>query len=239
MEKQCLPVFIFLILLVTACSKNDTRLPEVTERDTVSLWAETEKQLIVPAYAGRDTTLISFDSSIATATMRGDRVLVTAHAPGNTTITLRGAEPGRPVLQIAVFSRSVETAYGWRRVENDQWKTTVVVKSARTREGRALAQLLLDSLKNEATGNGFIFRSNEVAEYARDRQLYKVGYTFKNWILTLNHECWQEQIPLTPVQYNIIGLTQDLTNRYQHRYPGKHISQVTVTRYFSEVLPPG
>ncbi|MBO9594595.1 MAG: hypothetical protein J7599_16955 [Niabella sp.] len=239
MKKQCVPVLIFFVLLVTACSKNDTRLPEITERETISLWAETEKPLTLPAYAGKDAVLTSVDSSIATATWQGDRVLVTAHAPGNTTITLHSVEPGKPVLHIAVFSRSVETAYGWRRIENDQWKTAVVVKAGRTRDGKALAQQLLDSLKHEATGNGFIFRSNEVAEYARDRQLYKVGYTFKNWTLTLNHECWQEQMPLTPVQYNVIGLTQDLTRQYQSRYPGKHIAQVTVTRYFSEVLPPG
>ncbi len=239
MKKQCVPVLIFLALLVTACSKNDTRLPETTERETVSLWAETEKQLTLPAYAGQGAVLASADSSIATAAWQGNRVLVTAYAPGNTTITMRSVEPGKPVLHIAVFSRSVETAYGWRRIENDQWKTAVVVKAGRTKEGRALAQQLLDSLKQGATGNGFIFRSNEVAEYARDRQLYKVGYTFKNWTLTLNHECWQEQIPLTPVQYNVIGLTQDLTKEYKSRYPGKHIVQVTVTRYFSEVLPPG
>ncbi|MCF3108433.1 hypothetical protein LL912_06565 [Niabella sp. CC-SYL272] len=239
MKKQCFPVLISLILLAMACSKNDTRLPEVAERETVSLWAETEKQLILPSYAGNDAVLVSKDAAIATAAWLGDRVLVTAHATGNTTITLRSAEAGKPLLYIAVFSRSVETAYGWRRIENDQWKTAVTVKARRAAEARTLRQQLLDSLKSEATGNGFIFRSNEVAEYSRNRQLYKVGYTFNNWKLTLNHEGWQEEIPLQPVQYNVIGLTQDLTRQYKARYPGKHIAQVTVTRYFNEVLPPG
>ncbi len=232
-------MFIFLLLLATACGKNDTRLPERTEKETVSLWAQTEKPLLLPAYAGKDAALTSTDSSIATAVWQGDRVLVTAHAPGNTTITLRSGEPGRPVLHIAVFSRSVETAYGWTHIENEQWKTTVVVKAARAADARVLRRQLLDSLNDASAGNGFIFRSNEAAEYARNQQLYKVGYTFKNWTLTLNHECRQEQIPLNPVQYNVIGLTQDFTNAYKTRYPGKHIVQVTVTRYFSEVLPPG
>lgn len=240
MKKQLLAAFSFFVLLVTACGKTDAELPEKEPgKETVSLWARTGGRLALPAYAGKGYVLVSSDTAIAEAVWKGNGALITTHAPGNTTITVHNRNMGEPLLQIAVFSRSVETAYGWRNIENEQWKTAVEVKAGTAVVARALQKQLLDSIKAGTAGSGFIFRKNEAAEYVQNRQLYKVGYTFHNWLLTLSHEGWQEQIALDPVQYNVIGLTQDLTDRYKARYPGKKISKVKITRYFTEVLPPG
>lgn len=240
MKKQLIAALSFYVLLVTACGKNDVELPDKEPgRETVSLWAATESRLALPGYAGRGYALASLDSSVAKAVWAGNGVLVRAQVPGKTVITVLDKERGKPLLNIAVFSRSVETAYGWGGVEHGQWKTEIIVKAANTADALVLQQQLQDSVKNEIKGSGFIFRGPEVAEYSRNRQLYKVGYTFKDWTLTLNHEGWQEQIPLLPAAYDVIGLTQDLTDRYRARYPAKRISKVTITRYFAEVLPPG
>ncbi|WP_018629528.1 hypothetical protein [Niabella aurantiaca] len=239
MKKQLIAAFSFLVL-VTACGKTDVELPEKKPgKETVSLWAKTEGRLALPAYAGKGYVLASSDTAIAKAVWKGNGALITTHAPGNTTVTVQDKSTGKPLLQIGVFSRSVETAYGWRNIENEQWKTSVVVKARNATDSRALQNQLLDSIKAGTAGSGFIFRKNEAAEYAQNRQLYKVGYTFDNWLLTLRHEGWLEQIFLNPVQYNVIGLTQDLTDQYKARYPGKKILKVKITRYFTEVLPPG
>ncbi|SDD87183.1 hypothetical protein [Niabella drilacis] len=240
MEKQFIAAFSFFILLVTACGKNDVALPaREPEKDTVSLWANTENRLALPGYAGKGYMLVASDSSIAAAVWDGDGVRISAHTPGNTVITILDKMLGTSLMKITVFSRSVATAYGWRGVENTQWKTAVIVKAGNAAGALELQHQLLDSIKNEIQGSGFIFRGNEAAEYSRNRQLYKVAYVFKDWILVLNHEGWQEQIPLRPATYNVIGLTQDLTDRYKARYPARKISKVIITRYFTEVLPPG
>jgi|GEM_PF-4742953 len=240
MKKQFIAAFSIFILLATACGKKDTELPEKKpEKETVSLWATTESRLTLPAYAGKGYVLVPVDSSVAKAVWAGNGVLISALAPGNTVITVLDKDLGAPLLDIAVFSRSVETAYGWSGVDNGRWKTSVTVNAGNAAGASELQQQLLDSMKSEIKGSGFIFRGAEAAEYSGNRQLYKVGYTFKDWMLTLNHEGWQEEIPLRPAAYDVIGLTQDLTDKYRARYPEKKISKVVITRYFTEVLPPG
>ena len=235
------PCLVFLVCTLTfvACSKNKDNPKPAAQ--PVRLWAGQDTVITLTGGTGQYTAT-SDSEQVAKVTVQNNSLHITTSYPGAVTIHIAGPDNRTSDLQLIV--RSVTG--NWNRTkggtrDTDGW-TTVEVQCS----DPALAATLQEQLDEtgitleSVRGLAFLDNPSFVFQEIKANGTKREGtFSFHDLTLTLTEGSTIEIYRLIPLATSRFALEQDLTAQYQALHPGKGITRVTRTRYYTVMQMPG
>jgi hypothetical protein len=235
------PCLVFLVCTLTfvACSKNkDNPKPE---KQPVRLWAGQDTVIALTSQDGQYTAT-SGNEQVARVTVQDKNLHITTSYPGTTTIQITG--PDNRITDFQLVTNSVTGT--WKRIKGgtdstDGWTTVEVACSDPALAATLQEELDEKDIKPESV-RGLAFQDyadTVFREIKADNSRREGTFTFHDLTLTLTEGSTVEVYRLIPFTLSRFALEQDLTAQYQALHPGKGITRVTRTRYYTVVHMPG
>lgn len=232
------PYLAFLVctLAFTACSKNNDK-PKPDE-EPLRLWAGQDTVIVLTGGAGQYTAT-SDSTQVAQVTVQNDSLRITTSYPGPATIHITG--PDNRTTDLKLIARSVVGTWFRVEVRTGKWDSVEVECNDPGLAATLQEQLSEKEMKPESI-RALAFRDYAdlaFQEIKTDNSRRQGIFSFHDLTLTLTEGSTVEVYRLIPFTLSRFALEQDLTTQYQALHPGKGITRVTRTRYYTVVQMPG
>lgn len=235
----CLALLICTLAFV-ACSKNNDN-PSPGKEEPLRLWAGQDTVIALTGGSGQYTAT-SDSEQVARVTVQNNSLHITTSYPGPATIHITG--PDNRTTDLKLIARSVTG--NWHRTKGgtestDGW-TTVEVQCSDPALAITLQEQLDEAAIAQESVRALAFRDNPgffFQEIKANGNKREGTFSFHDLTLTLTEGSTTEVYRLIPLSQSRFALEQDLTAQYQALHPGKGITKVTRTRYYTVTLMPG
>lgn len=231
-----LTIFLLILISVISCSETDTIKPEEEEQDstliqvsdsTLFIWIEKTKEITI-LDEGVFTATIE-DDKIATVSLVGNTLTVTAKKGGNTKILINSKNETKRNINVAVRD---EIDGIWRE-ESIESVIDVNVKDANI-ESIIIYELKEISNKRKYSKYDINFEKAEVVvSLPYEVNTYNGTFEWQHHKLLFKYNDITEEYITEPKfeKFFVLGLVQDLTEKYKVLYPEAGVSKVLLTRH--------
>ncbi|NII26492.1 hypothetical protein HB364_15490 [Pseudoflavitalea sp. X16] len=231
------PCLVFLVCTLTfvACSKNkDNPKPE---KQPLRLWAG--QDTVIALTGTGQYTAMSDSTQVAQVTVQNDSLHITTSYPGPATIHITG--PDNRTTDLKLVANSVIGTWNSVKGGTGGW-TSIEVQCSDPALAASLQEQLSEKEMKPESIRALAFRdyADLAFQEIRTDNIRRQGtFSFHDLTLTLTEGSTVEVYRLIPFTLSRFALEQDLTAQFQAIHPGKGITKVTRTRYYTVAEIPG